>query len=111
MHRSIITGSGCYIPEKVVKNSDFSDNEFYSDNGEPLDKSSGEIIAKFSKITGIVERRYATPGIAAAEMAAKASELAIVDSGIDRESIDQLIVAHNFGELNSSGCQTDLVPS
>src|SRR5882672_8516016 len=111
MHRSIITGSGCYIPELVIKNGDFSSNIFYSENGSLLDRPAAEIIDKFSRITGIVERRYATSGITASEMAALAAEEAIEDSGIDRESIDQLIVAHNFGDIAGVGGQTDIVPS
>jgi 3-oxoacyl-[acyl-carrier-protein] synthase III len=111
MHRSIITGSGCYIPEIVIKNGDFSSNIFYSENGSLLDRPAAEIIDKFSRITGIVERRYATSGITASEMAALAAEEAIEDSGIDRESIDQLIVAHNFGDITGAGGQTDIVPS
>jgi len=111
MKRSVITGSGCYIPEIVVKNEAFAQNEFYSEDGYPLNRPAAEIIDKFSRITGILERRYAHPGLPASEMAAQASELAIVDSGIDRESIDQLIVAHNFGDMGDAGCGTDIVPS
>ncbi len=111
MHRSIITGSGSYIPEIVVKNSDFSENIFYAEDGAPLDRPTGEIIGKFSRITGIEERRYAAPGILSSEMAARASELAITDSGIDKESIDQLIVAHNFGDMDGTNTQIDIVPS
>jgi 3-oxoacyl-[acyl-carrier-protein] synthase-3 len=111
MHRSIITGSGSYIPEIVVKNSDFAANIFYSEDGSPLDRPAEEIIGKFSRITGIVERRYAAPGILSSEMAAKASEQAIINSGIDKESIDQLIVAHNFGDIDGGNTQIDIVPS
>ncbi len=35
----------------------------------------------------------------ASEMAAIASLAAIEDSGIDKEKIDQIIVAHNYGDL------------
>ncbi|MDR3711938.1 MAG: ketoacyl-ACP synthase III [Puia sp.] len=120
MLRSIITGSGCYIPEIVVKNIDFSENEFYSPDGSRLDRPVAEIVTKFSKITGIAERRYAHPDLLTSDIAAKAGELAIIDSGIDREEIDQLIVAHNFGDMTthraderdfSHPAQTDIVPS
>jgi len=95
----------------VIKNGDFSSNIFYAENGSLLDRPAAEIIDKFSRITGIVERRYATSGITASEMATLAAEEAIADSGIDRESIDQLIVAHNFGDIEQAGGQTDIVPS
>ncbi len=112
MYRSIITGSGCYIPEIVVKGSDFLTNAFYSEDGLLLNAPSGEIIHKFSKITGIIERRYAPPAIVTSEMAAIAAERAIGDSGVDKESIDQVIVAHNFGDLDPTRpSQTDIVPS
>jgi 3-oxoacyl-[acyl-carrier-protein] synthase-3 len=112
MHRSIIIGSGCYIPEKVVKNSDFLANVFYSDDGSPMGRPAAEIVDKFSRITGIEERRYAPPGMLASDMAAYAADLAIADSGIDPEKIDQIIVAHNFGDISSDGCNhTDIVPS
>ena len=110
MLRSIITGSGSYIPEMIIKNSDFESNVFYDGDGTLLDRPALEIIHKFSKITGITERRYATPGLPTSDMAALAAELAIADSGIDKESIDQLIVAHNFGDISRTS-QTDIVPS
>jgi 3-oxoacyl-[acyl-carrier-protein] synthase-3 len=111
MYRSIITGSGGYIPEIVVKNSHFSENAFFSEDGSPLGRSVTDVIDKFSKITGIVERRYAQGDILASDMAAEASEIAIADSGIDRETIDQIIVAHNFGDIGSNSSMTEIVPS
>lgn len=109
MYRSIITGSGAYIPEIIVGNSHFLSNDFYSEDG--ISRSSSVIVEKFSKITGINERRYASKGLSASHMAAKAAELAIADSGINRESFDQLIVAHNFGDMMSSHSYPDFVPS
>jgi 3-oxoacyl-[acyl-carrier-protein] synthase-3 len=45
------------------------------------------------------------------EMASKAAALAIQDAGIDRETIDQIIVAHNFGDVLPGTIQTDTVPA
>jgi 3-oxoacyl-[acyl-carrier-protein] synthase-3 len=71
-----------------------------------------DIVDKFSKITGILERRYAQQDIQASDMAVHASEQAIADSGIDRELIDQIIVAHNFGDAgNGSSRQMSIVPA
>jgi len=95
----------------VVKNSDFLENVFYSEDGARLDRSAADIVDKFSKITGIVERRYAQQPVLASDMAAQAAELAIEDSGIDPDTIDQIIVAHNFGDISSDHSQTDIVPS
>ena len=112
MPRTIITGSGAYIPDIIVKNAHFTAHTFYSDDGSPMDRSAADIVDKFSKITGIVERRYAEPWVQASDMSAKAAELAIEDSGIDPETIDQIIVAHNFGDIGTCRpFQTDIVPS
>jgi 3-oxoacyl-[acyl-carrier-protein] synthase-3 len=45
------------------------------------------------------------------EMASKAAELAIQDAGIDPETIDQIIVAHNFGDVLPGTIQTDTIPA
>jgi 3-oxoacyl-[acyl-carrier-protein] synthase-3 len=111
MHRSIIIGSGSYIPENIIRNSDFLSNEFCSENSVQEENSSARIIEKFAKITGIFERRYATEGLSASDLAATAAARAISDSGIDKESLDQLIVAHNFGDMKNGLSCTDLVPS
>jgi 3-oxoacyl-[acyl-carrier-protein] synthase-3 len=37
--------------------------------------------------------------------------LAIEDSGINAETLDLFIVAHNFGDVSSGSVQTDTVPS
>ncbi|HEY4335043.1 MAG TPA: ketoacyl-ACP synthase III [Puia sp.] len=111
MYRSIITGSGAFIPERITSNSDFLAHKFYSEGGAADKETSARVIEKFSSITGILERRYAAEGFSASDMAAMAAELAISDSGIDRENIDQLIVAHNFGDMKDDLCRTDIVPS
>lgn len=112
MHRSVITGSGSYIPGVMISNSHFASMNFYSEKGSLLDTPVVDIVAKFSKITGILERRYAERNILASDMAAEAAALAIADSGIDAETIDQIIVAHNFGDIACEGpVQLDIVPS
>ena len=111
MHRSIIIGSGAYIPENIIRNSDFLSNEFYSENRVPEENTSARIIEKFAKITGIFERRYAPEELSASHLAAEAAAKAISDSGIDKESLDQIIVAHNFGDMKNGLSFPDLVPS
>lgn len=111
MYRSIITGSGTYIPDIIVSNSHFLSSDFHSGNGVSSGRTSPEIVEKFSKITGIEERRYAAKGLSASQMAAFAAELAIADSGLNRESFDQLIVAHNFGDMTDSPSYPSMVPS
>lgn len=111
MYRSVITGSGCYIPPIIKTNQDFAQHVFYTENYEPLDKSSDTIIEKFSQITGIKERRYASDELNTSDIGSIAASLAIKDSGMDPETLDQIIVAQNFGNVIKQTIQTDAVPS
>src|SRR6476469_4120801 len=106
-----IAGSGCYIPEVTVTNQDFSRHTFLSEDGSPLHHTNDIIIGKFRDITGIDERRYASPQLVTSDIACIAAERAIEDAGIDRESIDYLIMAHNFGDVKHNTLQSDAVPS
>jgi 3-oxoacyl-[acyl-carrier-protein] synthase III len=109
--RSVITGTGSYIPAVIKKNCEFSVNEFYTDNHIRIGRPAIEIAEKFKQITGIEERRYAPDEANASDMASCAARSAITDSGIDPETIDQIILAHNFGDVSAQTIQTDNVPS
>jgi 3-oxoacyl-[acyl-carrier-protein] synthase III len=111
MLRSVITGSGSYIPPFIQTNQDFAKHLFYSDNQEPLSTPPEEVVEKFKQITGIIERRYTTDELNASDIGSIASQYAIGDSGVNPEEIDQLIVAHNFGNVIKHTIQTDAVPS
>ena len=108
---TIITGTGSYIPSIVKTNQSFVNNSFYAENGELIATPSEEIVEKFKDITGIAERRYADANENTSEMASKAAVLAIKDAGIDPETIDQIIVAHNFGNVLAGTIQTDAIPA
>ncbi len=108
---TIITGTGSYIPSKVVTNQDFSLNKFYDTDGTAFDIPHDVIAQKFTAITGIVERRYAEDNMLTSDMGVIAAERAIADAGINKEEIDQIIVAHNFGDVRKSTIQGDAVPS
>lgn len=108
---SVITGTGSYIPTKVITNQDFAEVRFYDTTGVPYDIPHDEISEKFVAITGIEERRYADESLLTSDLGAIAAERAITDAGIDKESIDQIIVAHNFGDVRKGTIQTDTVPS
>lgn len=105
-----ITGSGSYIPEIVVSNLDFGKHLFMNEDGTPFAYSNETVIGKFKGITGIDERRYAEPSIITSDMAYLASEKAIKNAGIDPESLDYIIVAHNFGDIKSGTIQSDALP-
>ena len=108
---SVITGTGSYIPTKTVHNNDFLKNIFYDSNGKKLDKTNEEIIEKFEKITGITERRYVTDDLVASDIAYFSAKEAIDSSNTDKESLDYIIVGHNFGDVKSENKRSDFVPS
>ncbi|MFH2094084.1 MAG: ketoacyl-ACP synthase III [Bacteroidota bacterium] len=108
---SVITGTGSYIPSKCIRNEDFLDNEFFDTDGTKLNTSNEEIINKFLDITTIKERRYVSENLVTSDIAHYAAEEAIRSAGIDREDLDYLIVAHNFGDVSYDNRRTDIVPS
>lgn len=110
MPNTLIIGSGSYIPENIIEGSHFADSVFYDDNSVKLEKSNEEIIQKFTEITEIERRRYADEDLLNSDIAAKAAEIAIQDSGIDRESLDYIISATNFGDVDKYG-QQSFMPS
>lgn len=111
MKRSVITGTGSYIPPVVQTNSDFAKHLFYSEDHQPLTTAPAEVVEKFKQITGIEERRYTSDDLSTADIGAVAAKKALDDSGADPETIDQIIVAHNFGNVLKHTIQTDAVPS
>ncbi len=111
MFRSVITGTGCYIPPVIQSNENFKQQLFYTEDKQPLTIPSKEVVEKFKEITGIEERRYTTDGLNTSDIGAIAAKEAIEDSEVDREQIDQLIVAHNFGNVMKHTIQTAAVPS
>lgn len=106
-----ITGSGSYIPTLTVTNQDFANHEFLNDDGSAFDMSNDVIAKKFVEITGILERRYAAKDMVNSDMAFIAAKRAIEDSGIDPETLDYIIFAHNYGDIKINSVQSDTVPS
>ena len=111
MLHSVIIGTGSYIPTFVQTNQDFAKQVFYYSGGSPLHTEPEEVVSKFKKITGIEERRYTTNDLNASDLGYEAAKLALQDSRVDPETIDQLIVAHNFGNVIVGTVQTAAVPS
>lgn len=108
---SLITGTGSYTPEKRIKNEDFSNSRFYESDGKLIDKANEEIISKFSEITTINERLHVTDNLVTSDIAAFAAQEAIQSAQIDKETLDYIIVAHNFGDIKAGTNRTDIVPS
>ena len=111
MFRSVITGTGSYIPATVQSNANFTNHVFYTENEKALETAPTEVVEKFRQITGIAERRYIPDNLNTSDIAALAAFEAVKDSGVDPESLDQVIVAHNFGNVIRKTIQTDAVPS
>jgi len=106
-----ITGTGSYIPKIIKKNADFLDVEFYNDKKERFPNSNEIIIKKFKAITGIEERRYLVPELISSDMGFYASEKAIKNAKINKENLDYIIVAENFGDVKTGSNQSDFLPS
>ncbi|HEU4495927.1 MAG TPA: ketoacyl-ACP synthase III [Flavobacterium sp.] len=106
-----IIGSGSYIPEIKITNFDFDKHHFLNEDGSPLSHTTEIIIGKFKSITGIEERRYADKHLLASDIAFIAAEKAVEDAAIDRETLDYIILAHNFGDVKHGKIQSDAIPS
>jgi 3-oxoacyl-[acyl-carrier-protein] synthase III len=106
-----ITGSGSYIPTEIVSNIDFAKHVFLNDDGSPFPLPNETITEKFYDITGIEERRYVTDDLTTSDIASIAAKKAIENSGIDPETLDYIIFAHNFGNVKKNAIQTDILPS
>ncbi|MGB6035292.1 MAG: ketoacyl-ACP synthase III [Cryomorphaceae bacterium] len=111
MPRTVITGSGSFVPERILSNEDFHDQTFYTEESAIIDRPPELISKKFQQITGIRNRRWADDAMNSSDLAYRAAALAIEDSGIDPETLDQIIVAHNFGDIQSGTIQSEAVPS
>jgi len=109
--RTVISATGCYIPPKVVPNAAFLDRDFRNPDGTKIPKTNEEIVAQFEAITGIAERRYVEDDVSNSDIAAIAATNALESSGIDRESLDYIIVAHNFGDVRAGSRSSDQVPA
>jgi 3-oxoacyl-[acyl-carrier-protein] synthase-3 len=109
---SVITACGSYLPGEHVPNSRFLEHQFFETYGQPFDRSQNRrIIEKFEEITEIAERRYVTDDLVASDIAHMAARDALDSSGTDPESLDYLIVAHNFGDVRADNRRSDFVPS
>lgn len=111
MINTIITGTGRYLPEQIIGNDNFLEHEFYEASGEKITKDNAEIVAKLNVITGIKERRYAPPKYMASDLAFFAAEKAIESAGIDKETLDYIIIAHNFGDVIDGSNRVDILPT
>jgi len=109
--QTVITGTGSYIPANIKTNDEFTLLDFYSEDNKKVETDPHEVVEKFKQITGISERRYADSDMDASDMAAIAAQRAIENAQCDPETLDQVIVAHNFGNVIKHTIQTDVLPA
>jgi len=78
--RTMIAGTGYYVPERVVTNEDLT---------RLMDTSDAWIVER----TGIRERHWVDEGMSGAEMARRASEMALRDAGMEASDVDAIVFA------------------
>jgi 3-oxoacyl-[acyl-carrier-protein] synthase III len=109
--KSKFVATGSCIPKLQVSNADFASHQFLESNGVVLNKSNDTIIDRFKEITGIEKRCYAAPDQKASDLAFLSAVEALNSSGIDKETLDYIIVAQNFGDVAHQSNRTEQVPS
>lgn len=108
---SKIIGVGNYIPSETITNLFFDKHQFLDESGQTLKQDNTTIASKLKEITGIEERRYAQKEQVTSDLGFYAAQSAIENSGIDPETLDYIIFAHNFGDVRFGTIQSDAVPS
>jgi 3-oxoacyl-[acyl-carrier-protein] synthase-3 len=83
---AVITGTGFYVPDRVLTNADMT---------RLVDTSDEWIVER----TGIHERHMAAPGQAASDLAFAAAEKALADAGVKAMDIDLILVATVTGDM------------
>ena len=78
--RAVAIGTGHYLPERVVENSEFA---------ECLDTTDEWIRTR----SGIERRHFAAEGELTSDLALKASTMALADAGITAQDIDAIVLA------------------
>ena len=78
--RTVVTGTGHYVPPRVVTNQDL----------EKLMDTTDEWIRERS---GILERHHVDAGVGTSDLAVEAARRAIADAGVDPASIDFIVAA------------------
>jgi len=91
--RAVITGTGSFLPARVLTNADLE---------KMVDTSDEWITTR----TGIKERRLVQPPLTCSDMGAEAGKLAIEDAGLRPEDIDLVIAATFTGDrpLPATAC-------
>jgi 3-oxoacyl-[acyl-carrier-protein] synthase-3 len=82
------------------------------DYGDAIDSANNpHTIDRFREITEIGERRWVEDDQLTSDIGHLAAEKALESAGIDRESLDYVIFAHNFGDVLTDNRRCDFCPS
>ena len=84
--KPVITGTGSFLPEKVLTNDDLA---------KIVDTSDEWIVER----SGIRERRIAEDNIAASDLAIPAAQMAMEDAGMKPEDVDLIIVGTSTPDM------------
>jgi 3-oxoacyl-[acyl-carrier-protein] synthase-3 len=93
MPNAYISGTGFYVPPRVVTNTMLR-TEYGIDTTEEW----------IVKRTGIEERRYSEPGVATSDLAVPAAEDAIRRAGLTKQDIDMILFATLSPDAAFPGC-------
>jgi 3-oxoacyl-[acyl-carrier-protein] synthase-3 len=108
----VIVGTGSYIPPRRIPNEAMVSRQFFAGYGKPLEKDDNvRLVEKFQEITDISERRYVDDELVASDIGYLAAERALERAGFDREALDYIVVAHNFGDIREDNRRADFVPT
>ena len=91
--RSVVTGVGHYLPERVVPNSEFE---------ATLDTTDEWIRTR----SGIERRHFAAEGETTSDLASHAARAALEDAGVAVDEIDTIIVATSTADLTFPSAAT-----
>lgn len=92
MTNAYISGTGGYVPPRVVTNDDLR-TEFGIDTSDEW----------IQQRTGIKERRFAAEGVGSAEMGAHAARMALANAGIEATDLDMILFATLSPEYSFPG--------
>jgi len=91
--RAVVRGVGHYLPERIVENAEF----------EAMIDTSDEWIRSRS---GIERRHFAAEGQTTSDMATRAAQAALADSGLTTDDIDAIILATSTADLTFPAAAT-----
>lgn len=106
-----IRSTGHILPPRDVPNKHFLEHQFHLPNGDSINMEMDVLTSKFTEITGIKNRRYATEDQQTSDLGAAAARIALDEISFDPEMLDLIIVAHNFGDVRHGNDRSDILPS